>query len=170
MDAVEVTTVVYLPPEEVYECLVDFPRYARYSEHLKEVRQHGDGAPGTEYDLVFSWWKLSYTVRSRVTDVDPPGRIDWRVVEDVDAAGCWLVEEVPDEAPEGRETASRVTFRVEYRADSADPDLDLPPFVSLSWVVEKVQPKIEAEARRVVERVVADFEGERREVDLRIRT
>ncbi len=170
MDAVEVRTTVYLPPAEVHEFLVDFPGYADYSEHLEAVRRHGDGGPGTEYELDFAWWKLTYTARSRVTDVDPPDRIDWRVVEDVDAAGHWAVTEVPDAAPEGAETASEVRLRVEYRPESADPDLDLPGPASLDWVVERVRPVVEAEAERVVERIVADLEGRRRPVDLDIET
>lgn len=169
MDTVEVETTVYLPPEEVYDFLVDFPRYARYSKYLTEVRGDGDGGPGTEYELDFSWWKLSYTARSRVTDVDPPGRIEWRVTKDVDAAGAWIVE--PVDPPAGRERASRVLFRVEYRPGTVDgDDLPIPPLLSLDTVVEKVKPKVREEAERVVRRIVADLEGERRDVDLEIRT
>jgi uncharacterized protein YndB with AHSA1/START domain len=168
-DAVEVSTVVYLPPEDVYEFLVDFPRYARYSKHLTEVRQHGDGGPGTEYDLVFEWWKITYTARSRVESVDPPDRIDWLIVKDIDAAGHWAVEEVPEEAPPDRETASRVVLRVDFHPETANSNaLNLPAFVSLSWVIEKVKPKIQAEAERVVRRIVADIEGESRDVELEI--
>ena len=166
MDAVEVTTTVYLPPEDVYEFLLDFPRYANYSEHLTGVRQHGDGAPGTEYELDFAWWKLTYTARSRVTDVEAPNRIDWRIIKDLDAVGQWLVEPV---ANEGDEPATRVTLRVEYAPASANSDaLDLPRFVSVGWVVEKVKPKIQAEAEHIVRRIVADLEGQHREVELEI--
>ncbi|MEF8843731.1 MAG: SRPBCC family protein [Haloarculaceae archaeon] len=170
-DAVEVSTVVYLPPEDVYEFLIDFPRYARYSKHLTEVRQHGGGGPGTEYDLTFEWWKLRYTARSRVDAVDPPDRIDWLIVKDIDAAGHWTVEEVPEEAPPDRETASRVGLRVDFRPETANSNaLNLPVFVSLSWVIEKVKPRIQAEAERVVRRIVADLEGESRDVHLEIRS
>jgi uncharacterized protein YndB with AHSA1/START domain len=163
VDTVEVTTVVYLPPEEVYEFLLDFPGYARYSEHLTDVRQHGDGDPGTEYELDFAWWKLDYTARSRVTDIDPPHQIDWRIIKDIDAVGQWLV----DPADEG----TTVTLRVEYHPDSADDNaLSLPRFVSLDWVIEKVKPKVQAEAERVVRRIVHDLEGERRDVTLEIET
>ena len=166
MDAVEVTTTVYLPPEDVYEFLLDFPRYANYSEHLTGVRQHGDGAPGTEYELDFAWWKLTYTARSRVTDVEAPNRIDWRIIKDLDAVGQWLVEPV---ANEGDGPATRVTLRVEYAPASANSDaLDLPRFVSVGWVVEKVKPKIQAEAEHIVRRIVADLEGQHREVELEI--
>ena len=164
MNTVEVSTVVYLPPEEVYEFLLDFPRYARYSEHLTGVRQFGDGTTGTEYALEFAWWKLSYTARSRVTDAERPRRIDWRVVKDIDAVGHWRVDPLDDEETE-------VTLVVEYAPDSADDDaLELPRFVSLEWVVEKVKPKVRAEAERVVRRIVADLEGERRDVTLEIET
>ena len=164
MDTVEVSTEVDLSPEAVYEFLLDFPGYAEYSEHLTAVRQHGDGAPGTEYELDFAWWKLTYTARSRVTGVDPPDRIDWRVVKDVDAAGHWAVERVEEET-------TRVTFVVEYHPDSAEEHaFDLPRFVSLDWVVGKLKPKVRAEAEQVVRRIVADLEGERREVEVEIDT
>lgn len=167
MDEVELSTVIHLPPEEVYDFLIDFPRYANYSKYLTEVRQHGDGSPGTEYDLRLEWWKLSYTARSRVTDVDPPERIDWRLAKDVDAHGHWRVEEVPEEAPAGAETASRVWLRVGFDPDSASSSMiDLPAFVSLGTVVRKVKPKVLEEAERVVSRIVADLEGEPREVEL----
>jgi uncharacterized membrane protein len=166
VDSVEVTTVVYLPPEDVYDFLLGFESYAKYSEYLTGVRRFGDSSPGTEYELDFTWWKLTYTARSAVTGVDRPKCIDWRVVKDVDAVGCWEVEQIDDDPPE-----TRVTLRVEYNPDSADESmLDLPRFVSLDWVVEKVQPKVEAEAERVVRRIVADLEGEPRDVNLDIET
>ena len=170
MDAVEVSTVIYLSPEETYDFLVDFPRYANYSEHLREVRRHGDGTPGTEYDLTFEWWRLTYTARSRVTAVDRPDRIDWRIVKDLDAQGHWAIEALPDEElPAGEDEGCRVRLYVEFRPDSADASaLDLPRFVSLSWVVERVKPLIKKEARRVVRRIVRDLEGRDRPIDLEI--
>lgn len=167
MDEVELSTVIYLPPEEVYDFLIDFPRYADYSKYLTDVRQHGDGSPGTEYDLRVEWWKLSYTARSEVTGVSPPDRIDWRLVKDIDARGHWRVEEVPEEAPEGYETASRIFLHIGFDPDSASSSaLDLPAFVSLGWVIGKIKPKVLKEAERVVSRIVADLEGEPREVEL----
>jgi hypothetical protein len=170
VDTVEVSTVVYIPPAEAHSFLVDFPGYARYSEYLEDVDQHGDGSPGTEYDLHFAWWKLSYTARSRVVTVEPPDRLDWTVIKDIDARGRWLVEELPDEEmPPNREHATRVRLQIQFFPDSADGDaLDLPRFASLSWVIEKVKPLIQEEAERVVRRIVADLEGESRDVDLEI--
>lgn len=169
VDTVEVSTVVYISPEAAHEFLVDFPGYARYSEYLDRVEQHGDGGPGTEYDLHFSWWKISYTARSRVVTVEPPERIDWTVVKDIDARGRWLVE--PVDPPPGHEHASRVRLQIGFFPDSADESaIDLPRFASLSWVLEKVKPLVQEEAEKVVRRIVSDLEGESREVDLDIHT
>lgn len=169
MDTFAVSTVVYLPPEPVYEFLLDFPRYANYSKHLRSVRQRGDGTPGTEYDLRFAWWKLGYTARSRVTDVDPPARIDWEITRDLAARGAWVIEPAPEAAPPDRETVTRVRLVVNYDPETVDEGiLDLPLLVSFDWVVGKVEGLIVREGERVVERVVADLEGEPRPVELRI--
>lgn len=169
MDEVEVSTVVYVPPAEVYEFLTDFQRYADYSEHLTEVRSDGDGSPGTRYDITVTWWKLTYTARSEVTAVDPPNRIDWRLVKDLDAEGYWGIESAPEEAPPDAEAASRVRLLIRFNPDSADAgSFDLPRFLPLDRVVEKVKPIVKREAQRVVERIVADLEGEPRPVDIEI--
>ena len=169
MDRVEVSTVVYLPPEEIYEFLEDFPRYARYSKYLDAVEQNGDGGPGTQYDLTFAWWKVSYTARSAVTAVDPPDRIEWELVKDLEAHGRWQIDPDPDATPPDREAASRVRFVAEFDPSSTSRRaLDLPRLISFDWLVGKVKPLILEEAERVVERIVADIEGERREVELTI--
>ena len=177
MDRVEVSTVVYLPAEDVYEFLLAFRRYANYSQYLESVRQFGDGGAGTEYALRFEWWKLHYTARSAVTEVDPPRRIEWRIIKDLDASGRWLIDPVEGadgsaEGDAGRSSPkTEVTFVAEYAPGSADDGIvDLPRFVSLGWVVEKIKPKIREEAERIVRRVVADLEGEERDVELRIET
>ncbi|WP_435097300.1 type II toxin-antitoxin system RatA family toxin [Halarchaeum sp. P4] len=172
MKTVEVSTTVYAPPGDVYDFLLDFPGYANYSKHLQSVRADGEGGPGTDYYLTFAWWKLDYTLHSRVTDVTRPERIDWEVVEDFDAAGQWVVEELETgdgegETDDGR-PACEVRLVVTYDPDSAQGTLDLPLFVSLDWVIEKASKLVVEEGERVVERVVADLEGERRAVDLRV--
>ena len=171
MDEVEVSTVVYVPPDEAYDFLVDFPRYADYSKYLEEVRRDGDGSPGTRYALRFAWWKLTYTAQTRVVDANPPNKLDWRVTKDIDADGYWSVADVSEEAPKDVDAASEVTLRIEYDPDSVTAgSIDLPRFVSLSWVVEKVTPLIQNEAERVVERIVTDLEGEHRDVELTVHT
>ncbi|MEF8757021.1 MAG: SRPBCC family protein, partial [Halobacteriales archaeon] len=72
MNRVEATTVVRRPAEPVYDHLVDFSRYAEYSKYLDGVSRNGGGGVGTEYHLTFKWWKLSYTVHSLVTGLEPP--------------------------------------------------------------------------------------------------
>lgn len=172
MDTVDVSTVVYLPPAEIYEFLLDFPRYADYSRHLEEVHRYGDdGIQGTRYDITFAWWKLSYTAASRVTDIEPPNRIDWRLVRDIDARGSWQIAPEPESAPEPDMPASRVRLYIEFTPESANlGGIDLPAFVSLDWLVDRVKPKVRAEAEHIVERIVADLEGRPREVDLDIHT
>ncbi|NIB98992.1 SRPBCC family protein [Halobacterium sp. R2-5] len=162
MNTVEVSTDVRVPPEEAYAFVAGFPRYAKYSEYLESVTQHGEGGSGTEYELTFAWWKLSHTVRSRVTDTEEPERIDWELVDGIDAHGRWEVAETDE--------GSRVTFVVTYDKGSAKGVLNLPALVSLEMVVDKVVDKVIEEGERVVERVVADLEGERRPVELDVET
>lgn len=166
---IDVGTLVHLPPEPVYEFLVDCPRYGDYSEYLEEIDQQGDGLAGTKYDITVSWWLLRQTVRSEVTRLDPPERIEWQVTDPVDAHGAWRLDPAPDRAPPGVETATDVTFEVRYDPDSVgEGALDLPPFVSVEAVLERVRPILQREAETVVERVVEDLEGSHRPVDLEV--
>jgi len=166
VEELEVGTEVRLPPEEVYEFLLDFPRYADYSKHLDSVDAFGDGGVGTDYSLTFKWWKVRYTVRSRVTEITRPERIEFELVSGLSADGEWIVDPV-----EGDRTASQVTFVARYDPGSVAGDaVSLPSFVSVDWVVDRVMPFLEKEAKRVVERVVADLEGERRSVELSVVT
>ena len=178
MDELVVCTEVYADPETVYDFLVDFPQYARYSAYLQEVETlTGDGGPGTRYALTFSWWKLTYTAHSRVTDVEPPATIDWTITKDIDAGGRWRVTPIADDGGSRAEAAQhadgssaapcRVALEVEFDPSSASPAvLDLPRLVSFDWVLKKAIPLIKSEAERVVERAVRDLEGSSRSVEL----
>lgn len=172
MDELSARTVVYLPPEPIYEFLLDFTRYPRYADHLVAVEADGDGGPGTEYALTLEWWKLRYTARSEVTEVESPRRIDWRVRKDIDARGCWFIEplsELPPGAPSDAETACRVWFEAAYDPNSVSAGaIDLPRLVSLGWVIDKLRPVIRKEAERIVDRIVADLEDRRRDTDVEI--
>ncbi|MFC4436912.1 MULTISPECIES: SRPBCC family protein [Natrialbaceae] len=169
MDRILLSTVAHRPPEEVFPYVRSFADYPRYSEHLKDVRVHGDGDVGSVYDLRLSWWKLNYTARSKVTEIDAPASLEWRLLNNVDARGEWRVEPEPESAPDGVETASRIYFEAVYDPYSADESaLSLPRFVSLDWVVGKVEPRIIDEAETVVQRLVADIEGEPRDVELTV--
>ena len=167
MDTIVVSTVIYEDAETVYGVLLDFPRYARYSEYLTGVDTlRGDGGIGTQYGLNFAWWKLKYTAHSEVVDVEPPTQIDWRVIKDLNANGHWRIDErdeLPDGAPDDASTACDVSLRIDFDPDSADSSaLDLPTLVSMGWVLKKVIPLIKTEAERVVQRAVTDVEGRRR--------
>ncbi len=169
MDKISVSTVVYRPPAEVFPYLKSFTDYPRYADHLESVSRDGDGGPGTHYDLHLSWWKLGYTARSEVTAIDPPHSLEWRLLKDVDARGQWRIEPEPESAPGGEETASRIYFEAVYDPHSTNTDaVSLPRFVSLGWVIRKVRPRLLEEAKRVVERLVADVEGEKRPVELTV--
>ena len=172
MDELVVSTEVYADPQDVYAFLLDFPRYANYSEYLREVRTiRGDGGPGTRYALTFAWWKITYTAHSRVTGVDPPARIDWEITKDIDAGGCWRVTPTESESIDGKdaEGTCEVALEVEFDPGSASSDaLDLPRLVSFDWVLKKAIPLIRKEAERVVERAVQDLEDSTRDVDLEV--
>jgi len=175
VDELTVSTVVYESPETIYEFLRDFPGYAQYSEHLQAVRTlQGDGGPGTRYALRFSWWKLTYTAHSEVTNVTPPTVIDWKIIKDIDAHGCWRIEpldELPADAPAGAEHACTVILDVTFDPHSAESDaLNLPRLVSIGWVIKKAVPLIRKEAERVFTSAVEDIEGERRSVSLDVTT
>lgn len=169
MDRILLSTLAHRSPEEVFPYVRSFTNYPRYTDHLKSVRVDGDGDVGSVYDLELAWWKLSYTARSEVTGITAPESLEWRLVNDLDARGEWRVEPEPESAPEGEETASRIYFEAVYDPYSADENaISLPRFVSLDWVIRKVEPKLLSEAESVVERLVADIEGRRRDVELTI--
>ena len=175
MERLIVETVVYRSPEEVYEFLLDFPRYGRYSQYLETVKQL-DAADDEEarYALRFAWWKLQYTARSAVTEAVPSERISWRLLNNLDASGQWLVEgrdDLPPDAPEWADTATTVRFEVHWKPHTVDSGaLNLPRLVSLDWVIDKVKPVIDREAERVVQRAVEDLEGPSRAVEITVRT
>jgi len=174
VDTIVVSTVVYEEPETIYEVLIDFPRYARYSEYLTTVRRlRGDGGLDTQYALEFAWWKLTYTAHSEVVAVDPPTGIDWRVIKDINANGHWKIdrrETVPANAPDDVSVACDVSLRIDFDPDSADSSaVNLPSLVSMGWVLKKVIPLIKNEAERVVQRAVNDVEGRRRAVEFSVR-
>lgn len=167
VDSLTASTVVYRPAEPIYDFLVDFPRYADYSEYLRSVRSSGERGVGAAYELRFGWRMIEYSVRSRVTDVDRPRRIAFDITSGIQADGEWQIEPLDSSGEQGCE----VTFLVRYDTDSVMEDqIDAPRLISLDWIVRRVRPLIEAEARQITKRVVADLEEEPREIDLRVET
>lgn len=169
MDRILLSTVAHRPPEEVFPYVVSFTNYPCYTDHLESVTKRGDGVEGAVYELHLTWWKLGYTARSEVVSVEEPRSITWELRKDIDARGEWRVEPEPEAAPPDAETASRIFFEAAYDPHSADRSaVSLPRFVSLDWVIEKVEPRLLNEAEQVVQRLVADIEGNSREVELTV--
>lgn len=184
MPTLEATTTVYREPSVVFDALLDLRRYEGYSDHLTSVTRTGDGGVGTEYELRFEWWLVGYSVRSRVTDIERPERLDFEVTRGIRASGSWFVEPVTaGEDPDGdTEAAARsddpagktgpattVRFVVEYEPTSVSTGaVNLPSLVSLPWVIDRVAPLVERESEHVVERIVADLEGRERPVELEV--
>jgi hypothetical protein len=90
----EVSTTVDVAPAAAYAFVLDFEGHADYSDHVEHVRRHGEGGVGTRFDIELSWWKLSYTFPTRVTDLTHPNRIDWRTPNGLHARGAWLFEPI----------------------------------------------------------------------------
>lgn len=169
-DTLKVNTTIHAPEADVYALLCDVEDYGEYSDYIQDVIRHGDGGPGTEYGITLSWSRISYTVWFRVIDRDPPDRIAWRVVDDLDAHGAWQLEPTTVDDPEA-DHATHVTLTARFDPDTANDDaLSLPPLVSVSTVVEQVRPLVEREAERVLDRVVADLEDDPRRATLIIHT
>lgn len=157
---------IHAPPGAVYGLLRDVEGYGAYADHVSDVTRR-EGTLET-YEITLSWWILSYTIGLRVTDAEPPRRIEWRLVEGGDARGAWELERTTVDDP-AVDTATDVSLIVRYDPDSADvASLSLPPFVPVSAVVERARPAVEREAERVLARVIADVEDEPRQASLSV--
>lgn len=169
VDEYEASTVFHLPQREVYDLLFEFRRFPEHVEYLDAARVHGDGA-GARFRVVASWWRLSTTLRGRVTDVDPPERIDWTLTNDADASGHWSIEPAPEASPpDGTATRLRLVARLD--GDSVDASGYGPrfgPSISLDWVLGKVAPLVAREGERLLGNLVAELEGEPRPVEIEV--
>ena len=169
MNRILLSTVAHRAPKEVFPYVVSFCDYPRYTEHLESVTKRETDGKKAVYDLRLAWWKLTYTARSAVIAVEEPRSLEWELIKDINARGEWRVEPEPESAPPGVGTASRIYFEAVYDPHSADRDaISIPRFVSLDWVIAKVEPRLLREAERVVQRLVADIEGEPRDVELTV--
>lgn len=171
MVALELGTVVYVPPCEAYDYLRAFAVGSDYAEHVERVRRVGDGGPGTEHRITVTWWQLSYTAVTRVTAVDPPNRIAWRSPKRPHAEGAWLVTgtDAPPDPPADVDPAdaTELRLRVEFAPDGVL-GLDLPGPLDPAALVDRVVPVAAREAEAVAASMVADLEGRPREVDLTV--
>ncbi|MEF8842738.1 MAG: SRPBCC family protein [Haloarculaceae archaeon] len=165
MDAVEASTPLYVPPSEVYRYIQSFEGAVEFSDHVDRIEQSGDGGPGTDYYIGLSWWRLSWTSHSRVTEVDPPNRIDWRTVGDVRARGRWLMDALDGaDLPEGREVGTELALRVEFDPGSVR-GAGVTRLVPVERLLRRVRPVVARECERLVAGAVVDLEGERRPIE-----
>jgi len=165
VDAVEASTSLYVPPEAVYRYIREFEGAVGFSDHVDRVEQSGNGDPGTDFHISLSWWRLSWTAHSRVTDVDPPTRIDWRTVGDVRARGRWRMDPLEASAlPEDREAGTELTLRIEFDPASVR-GAGVTRLMPVERLLQRVRPVVARECERLVAGAVADLEGERRPVD-----
>lgn len=169
MEEFEASTVFHLSRQEVYDLLFDFRRFPEHVDYLDDARVRGRGA-GARFRLVASWWRLSTTLRGRVTEVEPPERVEWRLTNDADAAGYWSIEPAPEAGPPERETTR---LRLVARLDDGSVDAvnygpRFGPSISLDWVLGKVAPIVAREGERLLAELVAELEGRRRPVDVEV--
>lgn len=168
METVEASTLVYLSPEEIYENLADLRQFEDYSKYVTDISREGDDQL-SEYEITVSLWKIGYTARMEITDVEPPSRIDWKLVKSIDAHGYFEIEHVPEEAPEGKPDACRVTCHGEFDPDTVTAEaLDLPKLIPVSKIIDKFGSKVEPAARIIIGRIISDMEGEERSVELTV--
>lgn len=162
VDGIDVSTLLYVPQETVYDFVHEFSGATDYSPNLDEIRQYGDGDAGTDYEIEVSWWRLSYVSHTTVTDTDRPRRIDWRTTQAPKARGYWGIK--PETPPAGRDHATRLRLRLQF-----DPDtLGSVPLGgwTLDRLFDRIRPLVVRESERIVEGVVRDLEGESRAVEL----
>lgn len=161
---VVLATDVEVEPHRAYEFLLDFSGYPEYTDVLEDVRRDGDGGVGTEYHLDVTWWRIDRTLRSRVTALSPPDRIDWRLLADLAIRGAWRIDQ-----PESTTAPTQVRLVVEYDpSGSRLAGRGIGAALSSDRLRRSLVPRVRAEAEALLERIVTDLEGERREVELRV--
>ncbi|MFW5921889.1 MAG: type II toxin-antitoxin system RatA family toxin [Halodesulfurarchaeum sp.] len=153
MNRIEGSRRVDQSPEAVFGAVRDFSGYTDYSDYLRAVTVDGDGDRGTEYVLDIRVLGLTVDVRTRLDELDPPRRIEWSVLGDVEAAGQWNVR--PIEGGNG----STLELIVEYDPESVDSSVVSLPFgLSVARLTSKAESLAEREAETVLDRLVADVE------------
>ena len=79
--------------QTVWDVLSDIEQWPRWNQAVRSMSVHGPVAPGTAFD-----WKAGPgTIKSRIAEVDPPGRIVWTGV----TFGIRAVDAFTFEAAEG---------------------------------------------------------------------
>jgi uncharacterized membrane protein len=151
VNRIEASRQIDRPPAAVYETLETITNYPAYSKHLETVSH--ESAAEDRYRFHFAWWRLTYSITTRVVEREPPNRLDWETISTLSARGAWIVEERSD-------SGSTVTFSVTYDPSSVDAGtVSLPFGISMEWVAGKVATLATEEANRVLDRIAQDLES-----------
>ena len=175
MKTIEVWADASVDPVVAYEYLLDFTNYAEYCRYVNGVDVDSDGssaeaAPptgaGTTYTIRLGWWRISVDLRAEVSQVEHPRTIQWRVLSDVDAHGRWEVH-----PPDSADGPVGLRFVASYDSAALErTNLDLPRFVPMARVIDKLMPLMMETGCDVLEQIVWDLEATRRSVNVRVRT
>ncbi|HEX5847693.1 MAG TPA: SRPBCC family protein [Rubrobacter sp.] len=102
-------------PEEIFDALLDVPRFPEWAAGLKRARvvdaaggETSDLRPGTMLEFTLSAASITHQVASTVTVVEPSQRLEWNYVEGATGSGGWLIED-------GGTGAVRMTLWTDYR-------------------------------------------------------
>lgn len=176
MKTIEVTAEAAVEPVAAYEYLLDFTNYADFCRYVDRVTVETDenvfdgdqqqAGPGTKYRIRLGWWRLSVNLRAEISQVDRPEAIKWQVLSDVDAHGRWEVQ-----PSDSNEEHSQIRFIASYDAAALSRStFDLPPFVPMARVIDRLMPLMKESGRNVFEQIVWDLEGSQRPVEVTVRT
>jgi uncharacterized membrane protein len=102
-------------PEEIFDALLDVPRFPEWAAGLKRARvvdaaggETSDLRPGTMLEFTLSAASITHQVASTVTVVEPSQRLEWNYVAGATGSGGWLIED-------GGTGAVRMTLWTDYR-------------------------------------------------------
>lgn len=104
--------------QTIFAALLDVPSFTEWGYGLREARAVGptvmsgppdtvpEVVPGTTFEFVLSAAGLTHKVKSTVTRVDAPNRLDWDYTTGAVGVGGWILED------EG--TGVRMTLYTDY--------------------------------------------------------
>ncbi|MFB6283077.1 MAG: SRPBCC family protein [Halobacteria archaeon] len=159
MKKATIVAEAYASKEDVYDFLMDFKNYTKYSKYAKNTRLVVDGE-NPEWEIDFRWWLVKYTAKSKVTDYRKPDFIEWRVVKDADVRGEWHLEEIGDE-----HTRLQLDLRYDPKgASKANPLWYFPT----DKLIKLAKPVVLRHVNNVLRNVTKELEGEPREANFKI--
>lgn len=118
-EPVQTSYLVYSPsPEKVFDALLDIRRFPEWASGLRRAEvvsaagRPAEMRPGAELEFHLSAAGMSHRIRSAVTEVQRPRRIEWRYISGAVGRGGWLLEEAGA-------NAVRMTLYTDYEVKPA---------------------------------------------------